>query len=229
MTCRAKALVTFVGALTMLATGPASAQAPPPGAVDTQGCPTCPAPPPAQLQEAAVPVRRERMVGVELQALIGVADFTGGLGQVTSSGVGYGAQLGVSLHRFVAGMVRYEGSLHDVSPMNGGGRLAVNGVTAMFRLGLPVLPWMNVFLISGIGAMHVSIPGQALGGFFQDGWSAQWPVGGGLELMVTRWLGLGVDGTYHFLFNRGFEPMANHSRTRGTDLWATNATVSFHY
>jgi opacity protein-like surface antigen len=135
----------------------------------------------------------------------GIADYTGDLGDLTSTGPLWGLTLGIQPTTFLGFELGYEGSLNNVGDSVLGSdspSLLRNGGTALVKLSPPFLTAVRPFVGAGLGLTYVSVrgPGSAL---FDDDLMGEVPLAVGLEFN-TGGLTAGVRGTYRVLLDQGF-------------------------
>jgi hypothetical protein len=197
--------------------------APAPGALG-ETCPTCQ--PPAQA--SAAPVRRRPPV-FETDFSIGFGDFTGSMGHATNLGITYGARLGATLAKLMTLSVGYFGSTMGAENTSwSSNSIQTNGVDMQLRIAPLALFGITPYALVGVGGLYVSA-GQrgAVTGAFDNGWAGQTPLGGGLLITPVRWLGVGAEASYNFLWDQQFVPRGMEA-TNNTNMWNVAATLNFY-
>jgi hypothetical protein len=219
--------ISLLSAMALAA--PALAQDdPPPASVTVE--PVAPPPAAAQpvepapggtVEQPVVVQQRERKPLFDTSLEVGFGDFTGSLGGRTSVGPAYGVRVGFTLWKFMSMAARYRGSIHAASAGTGidNDSLMTNGIDASLRVAPFAFLGITPYGFAGIGAMHVaSVVGGPVTNNFDSGWAGQVPVGGGLQITPVRWLGLGAEASYNFLFSEQFVPVGMGA-TNDTNMW----------
>jgi hypothetical protein len=160
---------------------------------------------------------------------VGFGDFTGSLGRATQVGVTYGARLGATLAKLMTLSVGYFGSANstEATVVNTSSVIS-NGVDLQLRVAPLAFFGVTPYALVGVGGLYVGGTNRA--GFadvFQSGWAGQTPLGGGLLVTPARWLGVGAEASYNFLWSEQFVPRGMEAGNN-TNMWNVAATLNFY-
>ncbi|MCP3145167.1 hypothetical protein [Pyxidicoccus xibeiensis] len=134
----------------------------------------------------------------------GVGDYTGGLGDVTSTGPAWGVTLNVQPTTFLGFELGYEGSqngLDDVRLLEEPS-LVRQGGSALLKLSPPFLTAIRPFVGAGLGISYVDVRGAAADLYGSDTMQ-EVPLAAGVEFNSGA-LTAGFRTTYRVLLNEGF-------------------------
>ncbi|CAM3666658.1 outer membrane beta-barrel protein [Corallococcus sp. ZKHCc1 1396] len=138
----------------------------------------------------------------------GVGDYTGALGELSSTGPQWGLTLNVQPTTFLGLEVGYEGSQNKVSDTRlfDGPSLVRNGGSALIKVSPPFLTAVRPFAGVGLGLSYVDVRGAGAGLYDSD-LMEEVPLAVGLEFN-TGGLTAGVRGTYRVLIDQDFADAA---------------------
>ncbi|MGA9522701.1 MAG: hypothetical protein WBV82_14635 [Myxococcaceae bacterium] len=148
----------------------------------------------------------------------GVGDYTGDLGELTSSGPVWGVTFNVQPWNVIGLELSYNGSRNVVQDEFIADNPFVNrnGASGLVRLGLPFLERVRPFVGAGFGASYANVTGRA-GGRYQDDLMAELPVAAGLEFN-SGGVTAGLRGTYRYLFDEAWANPALPGNPQGSFL-----------
>ncbi|RKG99680.1 hypothetical protein D7V97_31310 [Corallococcus sp. CA053C] len=134
----------------------------------------------------------------------GVGDYTGDLGDLSSTGPLWGLTLNLQPTTFLGFEVGYEGSQNQVSDSRlfDGPSLVRNGGSALIKVSPPFLTTVRPFAGVGLGMSYVDVRGAGAGLYDSD-LMEEVPLAVGLEFN-TGGLTAGVRGTYRVLIDQDF-------------------------
>lgn len=131
----------------------------------------------------------------------GLGDYTGGLGDLTSTGPAWGLTLNVQPTTFLGFELGYEGSqngLNDVRLLEEPS-LVRQGGSALLKVSPPFLTAVRPFVGAGLGLSYVDVRGPAADLYASDTMQ-EVPVAAGVEFN-SGGLTAGIRATYRFLLN----------------------------
>ncbi|RKH06125.1 hypothetical protein D7Y13_31280 [Corallococcus praedator] len=157
--------------------------------------------------------RKQGDVNVFLRG--GVGDYTGDLGDLSSTGPLWGLTLNVQPTTFLGLEVGYEGSQNKVSDTRlfDGPSLVRNGGSALIKVSPPFLTAVRPFAGVGLGLSYVDVRGAGAGLYDSD-MMEEVPLAVGLEFN-TGGLTAGVRGTYRVLIDQDFADVAANDNGGG--------------
>ncbi|NOK19243.1 outer membrane beta-barrel protein [Corallococcus carmarthensis] len=134
----------------------------------------------------------------------GIGDFTGDLGDLSSTGPLWGLTLNLQPTTFLGFEVGYEGSQNKVSDTRlfDAPSLVRNGGSALVKVSPPFLTAVRPFAGVGLGLSYVDVRGAGAGLYDSD-LMEEIPLAVGLEFN-TGGLTAGVRGTYRVLIDQDF-------------------------
>jgi opacity protein-like surface antigen len=154
---------------------------------------------------AAAQERREGKRGdVNVFLRGGVGDYTGGLGDITSTGPAWGVTVNVQPTTFLGFELGYEGSQNGVDDL----RLLENpslvrqGGSALLKVSPPFLTTIRPFVGAGLGMSYVDVRGQAAD-LYESDTMQEVPLAAGVEFNSGA-LTAGFRTTYRVLLNEGW-------------------------
>ena len=157
----------------------------------------------------------------------GVGDYTGGLGEFSSTGPTWGATLNFQPYRFLGVELGYEGSRHGVDDnrfLDGDEpSLMRHGGSSLVKLSPPFLEQVRPFIGVGLGASYVSVSGLA-NGLYESDFMEEVPVAAGLEFNSGAFTA-GVRTTYRLLMNEEFADAALAEGGPGGGLFDASLTL----
>ncbi|HZI12722.1 MAG TPA: outer membrane beta-barrel protein [Myxococcus sp.] len=138
----------------------------------------------------------------------GVGDYTGGLGDVTSTGPAWGVTLNVQPTTFIGFELGYEGSQNGVDDVRLLEEPSVvrQGGSALLKLSPPFMTKVRPFVGAGVGMSYVDVRGQGADLYDSDTMQ-EVPLAAGVEFN-SGGLTAGFRTTYRVLFNEGFAEQA---------------------
>lgn len=134
----------------------------------------------------------------------GIGDYTGDLGDLSSTGPLWGLTLNLQPTTFLGFEVGYEGSQNKVSDSRlfDGPSLVRNGGSALVKVSPPFLTAVRPFAGVGLGLSYVDVRGAGAGLYGSD-LMEEVPLAVGLEFN-SGGLTAGVRGTYRLLIDQDF-------------------------
>jgi hypothetical protein len=140
----------------------------------------------------------------------GLGDYTGGLGDFSSTGPTWGATLNFQPYYFLGVELGYEGSRQEVDDNRFDGleppSLTRHGGSTLIKLSPPFLEKVRPFVGVGLGASQVTVSGEA-NGLYNSDFMEEVPMAAGLEFNAGAFTA-GVRTTYRLLLNEGFADAA---------------------
>jgi len=138
----------------------------------------------------------------------GVGDYTGGLGELTSTGPAWGVTLNVQPTTFIGFELGYEGSQNGVDDVRllEEPSLVRQGGSALLKLSPPFLTAVRPFVGAGLGMSYVDVRGQAAD-LYESDTMQEVPLAAGVEFNSGA-LTAGFRTTYRVLINEGFAEQA---------------------
>ena len=134
----------------------------------------------------------------------GVGDYTGGLGDFTSTGPAWGVTLNVQPTTFLGFELGYEGSQNGVEDVRllEEPSLVRQGGSALLKVSPPFLTSIRPFVGAGLGVSYVDVRGQAADLYGSDTMQ-EVPLAAGVEFNSGA-LTAGFRTTYRVLINEGW-------------------------
>ncbi|GEN09342.1 Outer membrane protein beta-barrel domain-containing protein [Myxococcus fulvus] len=132
----------------------------------------------------------------------GLGDYTGNLGDLTSTGPSWGLSLNVQPTTFLGFELGYEGSqngINDVRILDDGPSIVRQGGSALVKLSPPMLTSVRPFVGAGFGLTYVDVRGTG-GGFYDSDTMEEVPLAAGLEFNSGA-LTAGLRATYRVLID----------------------------
>ncbi|WP_164018433.1 outer membrane beta-barrel protein [Pyxidicoccus trucidator] len=145
----------------------------------------------------------------------GVGDYTGGLGDLTSTGPAWGLTLNVQPTTFIGFELGYEGSQNSVDDVRllEGPSLVRQGGSGLLKVSLPFLTAVRPFVGAGLGMSYVDVRGNAGADLYDSDTMQEVPLAAGVEFN-SGGLTAGFRTTYRVLLN---EDWVNESFTDDDD------------
>lgn len=134
----------------------------------------------------------------------GVGNYTGGLGDFTSTGPAWGVTLNVQPTTFLGFELGYEGSQNGVDDVRllESPSLVRQGGSALLKVSPPFLTTIRPFVGAGLGVSYVDVRGQAADLYGSDTMQ-EVPLAAGVEFNSGA-LTAGFRTTYRVLLNEGW-------------------------
>ncbi|MCY1021909.1 outer membrane beta-barrel protein [Pyxidicoccus sp. MSG2] len=141
----------------------------------------------------------------------GVGDYTGDLGELTSTGPAWGLTLNVQPTTFLGFELGYEGSQNNVSDLRllDEPSLVRQGGSALLKVSPPFLTSIRPFVGAGIGMSYVDVRGTGAD-LYESDTMQEVPLAAGVEFN-SGGLTAGVRATYRVLLSEDFaaQPLAD--------------------
>ncbi|WP_426753105.1 hypothetical protein [Myxococcus sp. Y35] len=155
---------------------------------------------------AAAQERREGKRG-DLNVFLrgGVGDYTGDLGDLTSTGPAWGVTLNVQPTTFLGFELGYEGSRNGItdSRLLDTPSLVRQGGSALVKVSPPFLTAIRPFVGAGLGVTYVDVRGGVLDDLYQSDTVPEVPLAAGVEFNRGA-LTAGIRTTYRVLLSEGW-------------------------
>ncbi len=134
----------------------------------------------------------------------GVGDYTGGLGDITSTGPAWGVTVNVQPTTFLGFELGYEGSQNGVDDLRllEDPSLVRQGGSALLKVSPPFLTTIRPFVGAGLGMSYVDVRGQAAD-LYESDTMQEVPLAAGVEFNSGA-LTAGFRTTYRVLLNEGW-------------------------
>ncbi len=151
----------------------------------------------------------------------GIGGLTGALSDVTGTGPVYGVTLNLQPSNVVGFELAYDGGRFgiDDARIADGSAVALNGGTAMIKLGLPFVEKVKPFVAGGFGASYASVSG-ATDGLYRSDLLEQLPLAAGIEFN-TGAVTAGLRGTWRMLLDEDFAKTSGGASESGNQLDAS--------
>jgi len=135
----------------------------------------------------------------------GLGDYTGGLGDLTSTGPAWGLTLNVQPTTFIGFELGYEGSQNGVDDVRllEEPSLVRQGGSALLKVSPPFLTAIRPFVGAGLGLSYVDVRGNTGAGLYGSDTMQEVPLAAGIEFN-SGGLTAGFRTTYRVLLNEGW-------------------------
>ena len=135
----------------------------------------------------------------------GLGDYTGGLGDLTSTGPAWGLTLNVQPTTFLGFELGYEGSQNGVDDVRllEEPSLVRQGGSALLKVSPPFLTAIRPFVGAGLGLSYVDVRGNTGAGLYGSDTMQEVPLAAGIEFN-SGGLTAGFRTTYRVLLNEGW-------------------------
>lgn len=145
----------------------------------------------------------------------GVGDYTGGLGDLTSTGPAWGVTLNVQPTTFIGFELGYEGSQNGVDDVRLLDEPSVvrQGGSALLKLSPPFMTAVRPFVGAGLGMSYVDVRGQGAD-LYESDTMQEVPLAAGVEFNSGA-ITAGFRTTYRVLVNEDFAQQAATDENEG--------------
>jgi hypothetical protein len=157
---------------------------------------------------------------------VGGAGFGGNFRNVVHSGPIWGARVGLDFSDWLGIEARYIGMFNKGVDTVSEASSLLSGGAAQVRLTAPI-PYVRLYGFGGVGFYHHNVVGNSIdrqNSPILNSTSGGIPVGGGLELPITRYFAIGAEGGYTFYFSSN---LTNNPATDQGGFWNASGLLRF--